>query len=90
MIKGDFQAAIIGFSPTITQVLCITISALLTKREVKMAGYWRLILSRYRCKTTEHKIIVNKRQSVTASGYCFIFVEYCSKIAMLYKFQRGE
>ena len=62
-----------------TQVLCITIYALLTKREVKMAGYW--ILESYNCLVSsakQHKIIVNKRQSMTACGYCFIFVEYCS------------
>ena len=27
---------------------------------------------------------------MTACGYCFIFVEYCSKKAMLYKIWRGE
>ena len=27
---------------------------------------------------------------MTACGYCFIFVEYCSKKAMLYKIQRGK
>ena len=27
---------------------------------------------------------------MTACGYCFIFVEYCSKKAMLYKIQRDE
>ena len=39
VIKGDFYTAIIGISLAITQVLCITIYALLIKREVKMAGY---------------------------------------------------
>ena len=33
VIKGDFYTAIIGISLAITQVLCITIYALLTKRE---------------------------------------------------------
>ena len=42
VIKGDFWTAIIGISPAITKVLCITIYALLIKREVKMAGYWIL------------------------------------------------
>ena len=32
----------------------------------------------------------NRRQSMTACSYCFIFVEYCSKKAMLYKMQRGK
>ena len=27
---------------------------------------------------------------MTACGYCFIFVEYCSKKGVLYKIQRGE
>ena len=27
---------------------------------------------------------------MTACGYFFIFVEYCSKKAMLYKMQRGK
>ena len=40
--KGDFLTAIIGISRAITNVLCITINALLTRREVKMAGYWFL------------------------------------------------
>ena len=34
--------------------------------------------------------IINKRQSMTACGYCFIFVEYCSEKAMLYKMLRGK
>ena len=33
VIKGDFYTVIIGISLAITQVLCITIYALLTKRE---------------------------------------------------------
>ena len=33
---------------------------------------------------------LHKRLSITACGYCFIFVEYCSNKEMLYKIQRGE
>ena len=36
----------------------------------------------------ENLIYYNKRQSMTACSVCFIFVEYCSKKAVLYKMQR--
>ena len=39
MIKGNFRLPLIGISLAITNVLCIAIHALLTKREVKMTVY---------------------------------------------------
>ena len=52
--------------------------------------WWLKCRQGHRNPSLSRRPPIRKRQSLRACGYCLIFVEYCSKIAIMYKMQCGK